>query len=1170
MEERINGRRKIVLIVVLLCVYFMDLVYLELPEEEVVSLAVLYGDTNGDSWYNRKNWLTGDPCENEWWGVGCDDTNSTVLSLNLRINGMDGVVPMAIAGLRNLEEWTTPQNQLRGEATIEALSTLVRLKSLDLRDNVISGTLPSVVDRLSVLQYLNVGNNQLLGSLPSLTLPLLQDLTLDLNALSGSIGDITKLGGLQKVRVASNKFSGSLPANLWPALPDLVYLDLADNQMSSTIPSSLANITNLRFLDLSGNSFTGSTEVIFSCSTLLEVELSNNQFGGTIPCSIGNLAEMRSLSLANNAMYGALPSELGAVTRMKFLRLSNNGFSGSLPAALSSMRKLELFEAGENAFTSLPEDFFLLPELHTLRVPWCNLAGTLSENITSSLKYLDLGHNFIYGTLPDSIAALPSLMELWLGDNRIGGTLPVFQLPNINVVSLERNEMSGSPCEAMAGLVTSSKKLQHLGLQDNLFSGSLCIEFGEISRAVQTLYLGRNQFSGSIPSELMPDFRSMVKVIDLSHNELSGTLPEELDKTYSLETFLVRDNMLTGTIPKFLGSYSSNLINLDLAKNGLEGNIPKTLNGLNKLRVLLLSHNRLSGTIDAIFEGLTSLDILDLSFNSFWGTLPEFSLLMPVSDIRIQHNAITDISSLVRSSTVQVFNASHNLISGDFPPINQMPQLSIFDVSNNNVTGTLPEYTPLPFSTFLLHTLVANNNFISSTIPPSLLVETSLTEINLGRNELTGVIPPVTGGLIHNADLSSNYLSGPVPQWPVDESLLLADNLLIGFLGEWICSVPVVDVRGNRFYCPLPSCCSGGTKFCDSTCVVYVGNFFDAPWRLVYVLVGALLAVALFLAFVFFKGGVAEHLKRRLGYGTLGSATVQNIEFIGELGAGYHGDVRKGLWMGTTVVAVKSLGDVVPGTKHDFEAEARLLLSVRHPNVLQFLGIYHGKTGDGLVTEFMHMGSLDNVLYQRDLVVPVETRVTICGSLSAGIAYLHHRGIIHRDIAARNVLIKQEQGELVPKIGDFGHARLLNEEGFYIPPTTEVELLAFKWCAPEIFSQRFFSPASDIFAFGVTIWEIFNDAEEPWPGLDVKAVRAKVWRGQPLPKTALVTSSLHNEVIAPCADVRPGARPTAGQLHKHFGGIFQRSSSSVSEEEPLSEVPQGGGLYVYSSQVFET
>lgn len=152
------------------------------------------------------------------------------------------------------------------------------------------------------------------------------------------------------------------------------------------------------------------------------------------------------------------------------------------------------------------------------------------------------------------------------------------------------------------------------------------------------------------------------------------------------------------------------------------------------------------------------------------------------------------------------------------------------------------------------------------------------------------------------------------------------------------------------------------------------------------------------------------------------------------------------------------------------------------------------------------------------------TRVQYCLDAAKGLGYLHAKHCIHRDVAARNCLVGDNQ----VKISDFGLCR--EESQYMVSPSKKVPI---RWLAPETLSQGLYTFKSDVFSFGVLMWEVFTDAQEPYPGMKVVDVQSKVKKGYRMDPPAKMPEDLRlvlQETWSAEAAKRPGFSTIAESL----------------------------------------
>ncbi|XP_060517638.1 activated Cdc42 kinase-like isoform X3 [Cylas formicarius] len=208
-----------------------------------------------------------------------------------------------------------------------------------------------------------------------------------------------------------------------------------------------------------------------------------------------------------------------------------------------------------------------------------------------------------------------------------------------------------------------------------------------------------------------------------------------------------------------------------------------------------------------------------------------------------------------------------------------------------------------------------------------------------------------------------------------------------------------------------------------------------------------------------------------------------------ELGMGEFGVVQQGVWCneGERIqVAIKCLSrDRMQSNMVEFLKEASIMHNIDHPNIVRFFGVVLPNIEGSLmlVTELAPLRSLLECLKEPSLrsSFPVLTLCDFAYQICDGMQYLEASRLIHRDLAARNILVFSKNKV---KISDFGLSRALGQGKDYYQTNFNVNLkLPIAWCAPECISYLRFTTASDVWAFGVTLWEMFSYGFQPWAAL---------------------------------------------------------------------------------------
>ncbi|MBN2029586.1 T9SS type A sorting domain-containing protein [bacterium] len=292
-------------------------------KQDSLALVALYNSTNGDSWTNNTNWLTGPV--STWHGVTIEEDR--VYRIDLHGNNLVGTLPGEIGNLDNLYYLELSTNQLGGSIPPE-IGNMTELTYLYLCYNQLDGTIPEEIQNATKIVWMILNDNQLSGSIPA------------------EIGNLTNL---QALNLSENQLTDSIPSEICN-LFFCQYLYLRNNLLSGPIPSRIGDLTNLINLDLSNNQMTGPIPPgIGSLINLKEFRFSSNQFSGFLPPEMGNLIHCQVLRLYGNQLSGSIPSTLINLTQLHTLELNDNLFD-DLPD-LSSLSSLNSLDIAQNRFT---------------------------------------------------------------------------------------------------------------------------------------------------------------------------------------------------------------------------------------------------------------------------------------------------------------------------------------------------------------------------------------------------------------------------------------------------------------------------------------------------------------------------------------------------------------------------------------------------------------------------------------------------------------------------------------------------------------------------------------------------------------------------------------------------------------------------------------------------
>lgn len=263
---------------------------------------------------------------------------------------------------------------------------------------------------------------------------------------------------------------------------------------------------------------------------------------------------------------------------------------------------------------------------------------------------------------------------------------------------------------------------------------------------------------------------------------------------------------------------------------------------------------------------------------------------------------------------------------------------------------------------------------------------------------------------------------------------------------------------------------------------------------------------------------------------------MEDLQLKENIGKGEFGDVMLGILKGEKV-AVKVLKDAGRAS-NKFLAEAGVMTTLEHENLVKFIGLVFHDKYIYLVTEYMSKGSLVDYLRSRGRQhITRRDQINFAFDTCSGMEYLELKKVIHRDLAARNVLISEE---CVAKVSDFGLAR---DERY----TADISKLPIKWTAPEALKEGKFSNKTDMWSFGILLWEIYSFGRVPYPRIPLADVVKHVGSGYKMEAPEGCPPEIY-EMMRQAWDLVPEKRPTFAELKRRLA-ICKRAETAQQQQQ---------------------
>lgn len=252
-----------------------------------------------------------------------------------------------------------------------------------------------------------------------------------------------------------------------------------------------------------------------------------------------------------------------------------------------------------------------------------------------------------------------------------------------------------------------------------------------------------------------------------------------------------------------------------------------------------------------------------------------------------------------------------------------------------------------------------------------------------------------------------------------------------------------------------------------------------------------------------------------------------------KLGSGQFGDVYRGVWKNSSPVAVKTMKETEDiDAINEFLNEAKVMKPLNDKYLLGLVCVCTLEAPFLIVSEYMPRGNLIDFLRKFDtkqiLTIPALLYLTL--DIANGMDYLQKQNIIHRDLAARNILIG---ANFELKVSDFGLSRKMIGDSYKSERGTKFPI---RWTAMESLRTNIFSLKSDVWSFGIVLWEVCSYGQQPYKGKSINQVLKYVESGQRMERPEHTKDGIY-QLMLDCTNQEPDLRPKFGRIIQIMKGL---------------------------------